>query len=106
MCTVHVHMLQRQKPTPKTWKYQPTIKTWQHQTVDPWFRINRWHTLSSYRHEACRDEPTAPRDYLDIVLNSEYDHFHEWLKDKSEVMLQPDTLNKPHKSVTVQLLMD
>jgi len=79
----------------------PTLKTWQYQTIDPWFRINRWHTLSSYRHEACRDEPTAPRDYLDFVIKSEYNHFREFLKSKAEVLLQRDTLNKPHKSVTV-----
>jgi len=69
--------------------------------MDPWFRINRWHTLSSYRHEACRDEPTAPRDYLDFVLKSEYNHTHEFLKSKAEVLLQRDTLNKLHKSVTI-----
>jgi len=80
------------------------MKTWQYQTIDPWFRINRWHTLSSYRHEACRDEPTAPRDYLDIVLNSVYGHHLEWLKTKAEVLLQPDTLNKPHKSVTNNMI--
>jgi len=66
---------------------------------DPWYRLNRWHTLSSYRHEACRDEPTAPRDYLDFVLKSEYDHIHEFHKSKAEVALQRDTLNKSHKSV-------
>jgi len=82
--------LQRQKPT---------LKTWQYQTIDPWFRVNRWHTLSSYRHEVCRDEPTAPRDSLDIILKSEYNHFSEWLKSKAEVLLQRDTLNRPHESV-------
>jgi len=76
-----------------------TLKTWQYQTIDPWFRINRWHTLSSYRHEVCRAEPTAPRDYLDIVLKAEYDHNREWLKSKAEVLRQRDTLNMPHESV-------
>jgi len=84
-------VLQRQKPT---------LATWQYQTRDPWFRVNRWHTLSSYRREVCRDEPTAPRDSLDIVLNAEYNHFREWLKSKAEVLLQRDTLDKPHESVT------
>jgi len=79
----------------------PTLKTWQYQTMDPWFRINRWHTLSSYRHEACRDEPTAPRDSLDFIIKSEYNHHREFLKSKAELLLQRDTLEMSHKSVTI-----
>lgn len=85
-------------------RQKPTLKTWQYQTLDPWFRINRWHTLSSYRHEACRHEPSAPRDSLDIAIKAEYDHHYQWLKSKAEVLLQRDTLNKSHESVTACLL--
>jgi len=87
-----VHALQRQKPT---------LQTWQYQTMDPWFRINRWHTLSSYRHEACRNEPTAPRDGLDFEMSSEYDHFRDLFRSKAEVLLQKDTLERQHESVVL-----
>lgn len=63
---------------------------------DPWNRVNRHHTLSSMRHEVCYVDRTAPRDSLDIVLKSVYSHGHEFLRDKSEVLLQPETLHIRH----------
>jgi len=74
----------------------PALQTWQYQTQDPWNRINRIHTLSSYRHEVCRGEPEAPRDSLDFILKSVYHHHKEFLKSKAETLIQRETLNKPH----------
>jgi hypothetical protein len=59
------------------------------------------------RREATYFDPLAPRDSLDFQLKTEYNQHREFLKDKHETVLQPETIGKPHgrilknRSVTV-----
>lgn len=66
------------------------------QKQEPWQRLNRTCTLSSSRREVYHHDPQAPRDSLDFVLKSEYNHHGEFLKDSSETLLQPETLGLEH----------
>ncbi|XP_067683749.1 protein CFAP276-like isoform X1 [Haliotis asinina] len=69
------------------------------QKQDPWNRLNTKHTLSSTRREIQHYDPVAPQDSLDFVLKSEYNHHAEFLMDKNETLLQPETLGREHGRV-------
>ena len=66
------------------------------QNQDPWNRLNRTNTLTSARREVYHFDPQAPRDSLDFVLKTHYDHHREFLKAKNETLLQPETLGEEH----------
>lgn len=66
------------------------------QQQDPWKRLTNSATLSSARHESCNFDPQAPSDSLDFVLKGQYDHHHEFLKGKSETVIQKETLGSDH----------
>lgn len=61
------------------------------QKRDPWNRLNGKCTLASARREVYHHDPQAPRDSLDFVLKSQYDHHSEFWKPKNETLTQPET---------------
>ncbi|ESP03534.1 hypothetical protein LOTGIDRAFT_137242 [Lottia gigantea] len=69
------------------------------QKADPWNRLNSTQTLCSSRREIYHHDPAAPRDSLDFVLKTQYDHHAEFLRNKNETLLQPETLNLDHGRV-------
>jgi len=66
------------------------------QTQNPWNRLNTRCTLSSSRREVYHFDPLAPRDSLDFVLKSQYDHHNEFLRARSQTLVQPETAGLPH----------
>ena len=66
------------------------------QKEDPWGRLNATCTLASSRREVYHHDPKAPRDSLDFVLKSQYDHHKEFLKAENETLVQPETLGIDH----------
>ncbi|KAK3700696.1 hypothetical protein QZH41_015638 [Actinostola sp. cb2023] len=62
----------------------------------PWNRLYKTPTLSSARREVCHYDPKAPRDSLDFVIKSAYDHHQEFLNSNAETLFQPETLGAPH----------
>jgi len=69
------------------------------QRQEPWQRLANQHTLSSARHEVYHFDPNAPVDDLDFVLKSQYDQHQELLKNKNEVVYQPETVGCDHGRV-------
>lgn len=41
-------------------------------------------------------DPKAPRDSLDFILKSKYDHHDEFLRAKNETLTQPETAGDSH----------
>lgn len=66
------------------------------QSEDPWNRLNGTCTLASSRREIYHMDPQAPRDSLDFILKSEYDHHDKFLKAKNETLYQPETAGESH----------
>ena len=66
------------------------------QRQEPWQRLSSQHTLSSARHEVYHHDPAAPVDDLDFVLKSKYNQHNELLKNKNEVVYQPETMTDNH----------
>ncbi|XP_048740909.1 protein CFAP276-like isoform X1 [Ostrea edulis] len=69
------------------------------QSEDPWNRLNGTCTLASSRREIYHMDPQAPRDSLDFILKSEYDHHDKFLKAKNETLYQPETAGESHGRV-------
>jgi len=69
------------------------------QRQEPWGRLNNQHTLSSARHEVYHFDPSAPNDDLDFVLKSKYNQHEELLKNRNEVVFQPETVGADHGRV-------
>jgi len=67
------------------------------QQEGPWNRLTYARTVSSEQKEASCVNKKAPRDSLDLALKTEYDQHREFLKDKSETLLQKETLKKATK---------
>lgn len=44
-------------------------------------------------------DPKAPRDSLDFILKSKYDHHDEFLRAKNETLTQPETAGDSHGRV-------
>ena len=63
---------------------------------DPWNRLNSTCTLASSRREIYHMDPQAPRDSLDFILKSQYNHHDKFLKDKNQTLFQPETLELEH----------
>lgn len=61
------------------------------QQEDPWNRLNSKHTLTSSRHEVFHFDPQAPRDSLDFIVKSKYDHHEQIFKNRNEVVFQKET---------------
>jgi len=62
----------------------------------PWQRLNATCTLASSRREVYHMDPQAPRDSLDFILKSEYDHHDAFLKAKNQTLYQPETVGDEH----------
>ncbi|VDI69430.1 protein CFAP276-like isoform X2 [Mytilus galloprovincialis] len=69
------------------------------QNEDPWNRLNSKCTLSSSRREVFHFDPQAPKDSLDFILKSEYDHHDEFLRAKNETLYQPESKGSEHGRV-------
>ncbi|KAK3734438.1 hypothetical protein RRG08_029113 [Elysia crispata] len=69
------------------------------QRQQPWERLSSQHTLSSARHEVYHHDPIAPNDDLDFVLKSTYNQHDELLRNKNEVVYQPETKGLDHGRV-------
>jgi len=82
-----------------TQKQPYTLPAHMAQKEDPWNRLNGTCTLTSSRREVYHLDPQAPRDSLDFVLKSEYDHHKEFLKAKNETLCQPETIGQDHGRV-------
>ncbi|XP_066921797.1 protein CFAP276-like isoform X1 [Clytia hemisphaerica] len=63
---------------------------------DQWNRLYEKKTLASSRREVFHHDPQAPRDSLDFVIKSIYDHHSEFLQSSAETLYQPETLGLPH----------
>lgn len=66
------------------------------QRKDPWNRLYGTRTLASARREVHHFDPQAPRDSLDFVLNSHYDHHQQLLEPTSKTLIQPETIGDDH----------
>jgi len=66
---------------------------------DTWNRLTNASTVASAQKEACCDSTATIRDSLDFALKTEYDQHHEFLKDKSDTLLQKETLTTSKKLV-------
>lgn len=77
-------------------KHPYNVPTHLAQQQTPWSRLNSTCTLSSGRREVYHQDPQAPRDSLDFVLKSQYDHHKEFLKGHNETLVQPETLGQDH----------
>ena len=64
-----------------------------------WSRLNSTKTLASERQEVTSHDPQAPRDSLDFVLKSQYDHSEEFKRSKAETLVQPETAGLDHGRV-------
>lgn len=64
------------------------------QQQEPWSRLNTKHTLSSSRHEVYHGDPKAPRDSLDFILKSKYNHHEELLRNRNETLFQKETFDE------------
>jgi len=53
--------------------------------------------VSSAQKEVFCNDKGAARNSLDLALETEYDQHREFLKDKSETLLQKETLRKTTK---------
>jgi len=69
------------------------------QEDEKWTRLTYANTVSSAQKEAGCNNQAAPRDSLDLALETEYDQHREFLKDKNETLLQKETLQKASKWV-------
>lgn len=69
------------------------------QREEPWQRLSNQHTLSSARHEVYHYDPKAPNDDLDFILKAEYNQHEELLRNKNEVVYQPETCGEAHGRV-------
>jgi len=69
------------------------------QRQEPWQRLSSQHTLSSSRHEVYHFDPKAPNDDLDFILKSQYNQHEELLRNKNEVVFQPETCGDDHGRV-------
>ncbi|BFZ08338.1 hypothetical protein BsWGS_11377 [Bradybaena similaris] len=69
------------------------------QRQPPWSRISNQHTLSSARRQVYHFDPSAPNDDLDFVLKTTYDQHKELLRNKNEVVFQPETFTDDHGRV-------
>eukprot|EP00794_Sanderia_malayensis_P006007 gene6007-6705_t len=63
---------------------------------DPWTRLYGTQTLTSSRRTVFSHDPQAPRDNLDFVVKSKYNHHQEFLKSKAQTLFQPETLGFEH----------
>jgi len=68
------------------------------QQDDTWSRLTYANTVSRAQKEASSDN-TPTRDSLDFALETKYDQHREFLKDKSETLLQKETLKSSAKYV-------
>ncbi|KAL7015760.1 hypothetical protein ACKWTF_016658 [Chironomus riparius] len=68
-------------------------KAW-YESLDPHFRLYYHNTLSSARRHANFMNVKSPKDSLDIILASEYDHSNDLFLKKQEVFTQPETIEK------------
>jgi len=62
----------------------------------PWDRLHQTQTLSSQRRTVHHYDPQEPRDDLDFVVKSQYNHHKEFLKSKAETLFQPETIGMYH----------
>lgn len=69
------------------------------QNEDPWNRLNTTVTLASSRREVFHSDPQAPKDSLDFILKSQYNHHDKFLKAKNETLYQPETEGLEHGRV-------
>ncbi|XP_067913802.1 cilia- and flagella-associated protein 276 [Heterodontus francisci] len=61
------------------------------QQENPWNRLNAAVTVASASKGIYLYNPKAPRDSLDLHLNTVYNHSEDFLKHKNEVLLQKST---------------
>jgi len=73
--------------------------TSQDQQKDPWNRLNQTPTLASYRREIYHYDNQAPVDSLDFVLKANYNHHQQFMKGKSEILKQTETVTDDHGRV-------
>lgn len=66
------------------------------QQQNPWNRLYQVRTLSSGRREVYHADPLAPRDSLDFVIKSKYDHHNEFLRGNNETLVQGETITDDH----------
>ncbi|CRL07755.1 CLUMA_CG020709, isoform A [Clunio marinus] len=78
---------------PPTVKFIEKEKLW-HENLEPRLRLFYHNTLSSTRRHANFMNVKSPRDSLDIILSSEYNHSDDLFRDKEEVFRQPETNDK------------
>ena len=50
-------------------------------------------------------DPQAPKDSLDFILKSQYNHHDEFLKAKNETLYQPETQGLEHGYENIKDLM-
>ena len=62
-----------------------------------WDRLTYTTTVSRAQKEVFCDDSGPQRDSLDFALETEYDQHREFLKDKSETLLQKETLKSSTK---------
>ncbi|KAG7220726.1 hypothetical protein INR49_017840, partial [Caranx melampygus] len=68
------------------------------QTEEPWNRLYYTATLASIRRSVMQYEPQAPNDSLDLHLNSVHDQSKDFLRTKSQVLYQKESVYEDRSS--------
>ncbi|BFZ10556.1 hypothetical protein BsWGS_13595 [Bradybaena similaris] len=79
--------------------YPVPIHLAQHQP--PWKKLSGHYTINAARQNAFHFDPSAPKDDLDFVIKSSYDHGRDLFKDKREVLRQAEVYDASHGHVFV-----
>ncbi|XP_014677626.1 PREDICTED: uncharacterized protein C1orf194 homolog isoform X2 [Priapulus caudatus] len=66
------------------------------QLENPWSRLNTTNTLASARRTVYHCDPQAPRDSIDFVLKTTYDHHNRFQASQPETLIQPETVGLLH----------
>ncbi|KAM8863794.1 cilia- and flagella-associated protein 276 [Spinachia spinachia] len=67
------------------------------QTEEPWSRLSDAATAASSRRSAVHDKHQAPKDSLDFLLESVYDHHKDFFWLKNQVSYQKETFSEDQR---------
>ncbi|XP_023283466.1 uncharacterized protein C1orf194 homolog [Seriola lalandi dorsalis] len=67
------------------------------QTEEPWSHLHDAATLASIRRSVMHYEHQAPNDSLDFHLKSVHDQSKDFLRSKSQILYQKETVSEDHR---------
>ncbi|XP_060057946.1 cilia- and flagella-associated protein 276 [Erinaceus europaeus] len=72
------------------------------QKQEPWTRLSTTPTATTMRRDVNFFDPKIPKDDLDFRLAALYDHHSGTFKNKSEILLQQDTIQNTTHEMQIQ----